>query len=187
MSFTQKNYIFFFGFSRWFLFCIIVLPKASWDQLTYRLSCSSTVTTWASTKKMVTHDSSVSLHLVPQRTHTSVCLLWHFSVSLHASYRSVKWVGQMSGFYNLYLVSEKVTHLTITCCGFIYTPGSCRGWMQPLEQLEECGLIKMCVWLSEIQLRNWTLAQSVIQPRFPSQRVWRSGSVAEQHHWRSVR
>lgn len=138
-------------------------------------------------KKTVTHDSSVSLHLVPQRTHTSVCSLWHFSVPLHASYRGVKWVGQMSGFYNLYLVSKRVTHLTITCCGFICTPGICRVWMQPLEQLEECGLIKITTEVARMRVWDLNLAQMVIQPHFPSQRVWRSGSVAEQHHWRSVR
>ncbi len=32
---------------------------------------------------------------------------WHFSVSPHASYHGVKWVEQMSGFYNLYLVRER--------------------------------------------------------------------------------
>lgn len=132
-------------------------------------------------KKTVTHDSSVSLHLVPQRTHNSVCSLWHFSVPLHASYRGVKWVGQMSGFYNLYLVSKMVTHLTITCCGFICTPGICRVWMQPLEQLEECGLIKITTEVA--RMRVWDLnprtnGHSTALPFTESLKVRLSGRAA---------
>lgn len=95
--------------NKFFVFCFYACLEIC-EQQTYGPSCSSTVTTLQplqkNKNKCGTQKQRELASCVKELTHCRRSP-WYFSVLPHASYRGVKWVEQMSGFYNLYLVRKR--------------------------------------------------------------------------------